>query len=227
MKKVVFAFLCAAVVFQGCSTMSKTAKGTLIGSGAGAVIGAGLGAVLGDSKGAAIGAAIGTAVGAGAGAAIGKKMQNKAEELAALENAQIETVKDQNGLQAIKVTFNSGILFPTNGSTLSAASKKELSTFAAKMADMKETDITILGHTDNTGSDAVNEKLSNKRAESVAAYLKSCGIDAGRMTTEGKSYLMPVADNATAEGRAQNRRVEIYISANENMIKAAEEGKLQ
>ena len=80
---------------------------------------------------------------------------------------------------------------------------------------------------DVTGSDAVNEKLSNKRAESVAAYLKSCGIDASRMTTEGKSYLMPVADNATAEGRAQNRRVEIYISANENMIKAAEEGKLQ
>ncbi len=227
MKKIVLAFLCAAVVFQGCSTMSKTAKGTLIGSGAGAVIGAGIGAVLGDSKGAAIGAAVGTAVGAGAGAAIGKKMQNKAEELAALENAQVETVEDQNGLQAIKVTFNSGILFPTNGSTLSQASKNELSTFATKMADMAETDITIFGHTDNTGSDAVNEKLSNKRAESVATYLKNCGIAASRMTTEGKSYSMPVADNATAEGRAQNRRVEIYISANENMIKAAEEGKLQ
>ena len=138
MKKVVLAFLCAAVVFQGCSTMSKTAKGTLIGSGAGAVIGAGLGAVLGDSKGAAIGAAIGTAVGAGAGAAIGKKMQNKAEELAALENAQIETVKDQNGLQAIKVTFNSGILFDTNKSDLKQASKNELSQFAIKMSDLPD-----------------------------------------------------------------------------------------
>ena len=207
--------------------MSKTAKGTLIGSGAGAVIGAGLGAVLGDSKGAAIGAAIGTAVGAGAGAAIGKKMQNKAEELAALENAQIETVKDQNGLQAIKVTFNSGILFDTNKSDLKQASKNELSNFASKMSDMQDTDITIYGHTDNTGSDAVNERLSNERAQSVANYLKNCGIASSRMTTEGKSYSMPVADNSTKEGRAQNRRVEIYITANQKMIEAAENGTLQ
>ena len=174
----------------------------------------------------AIGAAVGTAVGASAGAIIGKKMDKKAEELAALQNAQVEQVEDANGLQAIKVTFNSGILFPTNGSSLSADSKKELAQFAQKMSDMVDTDITIYGHTDNTGSDAVNEKLSAQRAESVATYLKSCGIAGSRMTTEGKSYSMPVADNATKEGRAQNRRVEIYISANEDMIKAAEDGKL-
>ena len=188
--------------------------------------GAGIGAAIGDGKGAAIGAAIGTAVGAGTGAVIGKKMDKKAEELAALQNAQVEQVEDANGLQAIKVTFNSGILFPTNGSTLSQTSKNELSQFATKMSDMQDTDITIYGHTDNTGSDAVNEKLSAQRAESVATYLKSCGIAGSRMTTEGKSYSMPVADNATKEGRAQNRRVEIYISANEDMIKAAEDGKL-
>lgn len=226
MKKVVLSFLCAAMVFSGCANMNKTGKGTLLGSGAGAIIGAGLGAVLGDSKGAAIGAAIGTAVGAGAGAVIGKKMDKKAEELEALENAKVETVEDQNGLQAIKVTFNSGILFPTNGSTLSQSSKNELSQFATKMSDMQDTDITIYGHTDNTGSDAVNEKLSNKRAESVASYLKNCGIAGTRITTEGKSYSMPVADNATAEGRSQNRRVEIYISANKNMIEKAENGTL-
>ena len=143
-----------------------------------------------------------------------------------MQSAQVEQVEDANGLQAIKVTFNSGILFPTNGSSLSADSKKELAQFAQKMSDMVDTDITIYGHTDNTGSDAVNEKLSAQRAESVATYLKSCGIAGSRMTTEGKSYSMPVADNATKEGRAQNRRVEIYISANEDMIKAAEDGKL-
>ena len=82
---------------------------------------------------------------------------------------------------------------------------------------MQETDITIYGHTDNTGSDAVNERLSNRRAESVAAYLKNCGIASSRMTTEGKSYSQPVASNETVEGRAQNRRVEIFITANETI----------
>lgn len=226
MKKIVLSFLCTAMIFSGCG-MSNTGKGALIGTGAGAAVGAGIGAIFGSEKGAAIGAAVGTAVGASAGALIGKKMDKKAEELAALENAQVETVEDANGLSAIKVTFNSGILFPTNGSTLSAASKTELKQFATKMADLADTDITIYGHTDNTGSDAVNEKLSAQRAESVATYLKSCGIAGERMTTEGKSYSMPVADNATKEGRAQNRRVEIFISANENMIKAAENGELK
>ena len=218
MKKVVLSFMCAAMVFSGCGTMSKTGQGTLLGSGAGAIIGAGIGA--------AIGAAIGTAVGAGTGAVIGKKMDKKAAELEALENAQVETVQDQNGLQAIKVTFNSGILFPTNGSTLSQSSKNELSQFASKMSDMQDTDITIYGHTDNTGSDAVNERLSNERAQSVANYLKNCGIASSRMTTEGKSYSMPVADNSTKEGRARNRRVEIYITANKTMIEKAENGTL-
>ena len=225
MKKAILSFLCAGMIFSGCG-MSNTGKGALIGTGAGAAVGAGIGAIFGNGKGAAIGAAVGTAVGASAGAIIGKKMDKKAEELAALQNAQVEQVEDANGLQAIKVTFNSGILFPTNGSSLSADSKKELAQFAQKMSDMVDTDITIYGHTDNTGSDAVNEKLSAQRAESVATYLKSCGIAGSRMTTEGKSYSMPVADNATKEGRAQNRRVEIYISANEDMIKAAEDGKL-
>ena len=228
MKKYVLSFMCVAIIFSGCSNMSKTGKGTLIGSGAGAAIGAGLGAIIGkDGKGAAIGAAIGTAVGAGAGAVIGKKMDKKAEELAALENAQIETVEDQNGLQAIKVTFNSGILFDTNKSDLKAASKSELNEFANKMSDMQDTDITIYGHTDSSGNDSINQPLSEKRAQSVANYLKNCGIASSRMTVEGMSSSMPVADNATKEGRAQNRRVEIYISANQKMIEAAENGTLQ
>ena len=223
MKKVIAFFLCGAMILSGCSSMSNLAKDALIGTGSGAAVGAGVGALIGkDGKSAAIGAAIGTAVGATAGAIIGKKMDKKAEELAALEAATVETVEDANGLEAIKVTFDSGILFATNKANLSDASKNNLSKFAAQMVDLPETDITIYGHTDNTGTAAVNEKLSLQRAQSVADYLKVCGINGSRMTVEGKSFNEPVASNDTAEGRAQNRRVEVYITANENMIKEAE-----
>ena len=224
MKKIVSLFLCASMVLivPGCSSMSKLAEGSLIGGGVGATVGAGVGAIAGkDGKSTAIGAAIGTVVGAGVGAIIGRKMDKKAEELAAIEAAQVETVEDANGLEAIKVTFDSGILFATNKADLSATSKASLKDFATKMADLPDTDITIYGHTDNTGSDAVNERLSLQRAESVEKYLKTCGIEKGRMYAEGKSYSMPVASNDTKEGRAQNRRVEIYITANKAMIDAA------
>ncbi len=218
----------ALVLLPGCGSMSQTAKGTAIGSGSGAVLGAIVGALISkDAKGAAIGAAVGTAVGAGTGAVIGKKMDKKAEELAALENAQIEKITDKNGLEGIKVTFNSGILFPLNGTSLSDASKKELKEFAQKMSDLPDTDITIYGHTDNTGSAEVNDRISRQRAEAVQAYLTSCGIASSRLTSQGLSFTDPVADNATAEGRAQNRRVEIYINANEAMIQAAENGTLK
>lgn len=225
MKKLALIFMIgAALIPTGCGTMSNTAKGTGIGAGAGAALGAAVGALIGkDVKGAAIGAAIGTAVGAGTGVIIGKKMDKKAEELATLENAEVETVTDTNGLQAIKVTFASGILFPLNGTTLNTDSKAELKEFANKMSDMTDTDITIYGHTDNTGTAEVNERISAQRAAAVESYLKSCGIASDRMTSEGKSYNEPVASNDTAEGRAENRRVEIYITANEDMISDAQQ----
>lgn len=227
MKKFICMAMVALVLLPGCGTLSQTAKGTAIGSGSGAALGAIIGSIISkDAKGAAIGAAIGTAVGAGTGALIGNKMDKKAEELAALENAQVETITDKNGLAGIKVTFNSGILFPLNGIQLSDASRKELKEFAQKMSDLQDTDITIYGHTDNTGTAEVNERISRQRAEAVQSYLQSCGIASSRLSSQGLSYTDPVADNATAEGRAQNRRVEIYISANENMIKAAENGTL-
>ena len=228
MKRITSLFLACAIILSGCSSMNKTGQGSLLGGGAGAVVGAAAGALISkDGKGAAIGAAIGTAIGAGAGAAIGHKMDKKAEELAALENAQVETITDVNGLEAIKVTFDSGILFPTNGTALSEASKTALSDFAAKMKDLPETDITVYGHTDNTGTEAVNERISNQRAAAVESHLAANGIAKARIHAEGKSFTMPVADNATVEGRAQNRRVEIYVSANEDMIKAAENGSLK
>ena len=227
MKKFVLMFLCGTMILSGCG-MSNTGKGSLIGSGAGAAIGAGLGYLIGkDGKGAAIGAAIGTAVGGGTGAIIGNKMDKKAEELAALENAQVETVEDANGLTAIKVTFDSGILFDFNKATLSAKAKQNLDKFAAEMTDLPDTDIAILGHTDNVGSAEANQRVSDNRAQAVSNYLQTKGIAAERITAEGHSYNDPVADNSTAAGRAQNRRVEVFIYANENMIKAAENGTLQ
>ena len=225
MKKIASILLCGILV-MGCG-MSNLGKGSLIGSGAGAVLGAGIGYLIGgDGQGAAIGAAVGTAVGGGTGAIIGHQMDKKAKELAELENAQVETVTDVNGLKAIKVTFDSGILFDFNKSTLKPEAKKQLETFAKDMADMPQTNINVYGHTDNIGSAEANKKVSDARARSVASYLMKHGIDDSRILAEGLSYDFPVADNSTEEGRAQNRRVEIYVSANEDMIKAAEEGKL-
>ena len=225
MKKIASILLCGVLV-MGCG-MSNLGKGSLIGSGAGAILGAGIGYLIGgDGQGAAIGAAVGTAVGGGTGAIIGNQMDKKAKELAELENAQVETVTDVNGLKAIKVTFDSGILFDFNKSTLKPEAKKQLETFALDMADMPQTNINVYGHTDNIGSAEANKKVSDARARSVAAYLMKHGIDDSRILAEGLSYDFPVADNSTEEGRAQNRRVEIYVSANEDMIKAAEEGKL-
>lgn len=227
MKKSIAILACAMTVLTGCATLNNLAKGSIIGGVGGGAVGAGVGAAIGGDKGAAIGAAIGTAVGAGAGAIIGNVMDKKAEELAALEAAQVETVEDANGLKAIKVTFDSGILFATNKSNLSAEAKSNLKKFADEMKDLSDTDITIYGHTDNTGSAEVNERLSLQRANAVSAELQADGIAKSRITTEGKSFTMPVADNSTAEGRAQNRRVEVFISANQNMIAAAENGELK
>ena len=227
MKKIILFLVCAPLIV-GCGAWSNLTNGALIGSGAGAALGAGIGYLIGkDGKSAAIGAAIGTAAGAGTGALIGKKMDKKAEELAALQNAEIETVEDVNGFKGIKVTFNGGILFDTNKAELSASAKAELQEFANKMADMEETNITIYGHTDNTGTYEVNQKVSNNRADAVEKYLKKCGIATSRMTAQGLAYDFPIADNETVEGRAQNRRVEIYITANEEMIEAANNGTLE
>lgn len=225
--------LSVGLIFSSCSsskwaTQSNQTKGGILGGAGGAAVGAGLGAILAkkSGKGAVIGAAVGGAVGTGAGILIGKKMDKQQAELERIEGAQVETVTDSNNLQAIKVTFDSGILFATGKSALSTASKEALVKFATSLKSTPETDVKIYGHTDNTGSREINEKLSNERAESVAKYLIENGVSGDRLATEGKAYDEPVASNETAEGRAQNRRVEIYITANENMIQQAEQGTL-
>ena len=134
---------------------------------------------------------------------------------------------DVNNLTAIKVTFDSGILFDFNKSNLSASAKNSLSQFAASLQNNPQTDVQIYGHTDNVGTRAANEKVSTQRAEEVRKYLVNSGVSNSRLTSQGLAYDYPVASNDTEAGRAQNRRVEIYISANDAMIKAAEAGTLK
>lgn len=216
------------LVSSGCNSMTQTGKGALIGGGGGAAVGAGLGAIIGGGKGAGIGSAIGAAVGAGAGALIGKKMDKQQAELQQelAEKAQVESVQDQNGLQAIKVTFNSGILFPTNGTSLSEQAKADLTAFASSLINNPDTNVQIFGYTDDTGSLAVNTRVADGRADAVKNYLLHSGVAASRLTAEGLPMTDYVASNATPEGRAQNRRVEIYITANQQMIQQAENGTL-
>ena len=213
---------------SGCGSMNNTGKGALIGGGGGAGIGAGLGALIGGGKGAGIGAAIGAAVGAGAGALIGRKMDKQKQELQEqlANSAEVSTVTDQNGLQAIKVTFNGGILFPTNGTTLNSSAKTDLTKFATSLINNPQTNVQVYGFTDNTGSLEVNQRVSTGRADAVRTYLINSGVAGSRITAEGLRMQDYVASNDTAEGRAQNRRVEIYITADKDMINAAENGTL-
>ncbi len=212
-----------------CNSMTNTGKGALIGGGGGTALGAGLGALIGGGKGAGIGAAIGAAVGTGAGVLIGQKMDKQQKELEAqlAEQAKIEQTTDQNGLQAIKVTFNGGILFPTNGTTLNANAKGDLTRFANNLINNPQTNVQIYGYTDNTGSMAVNTRVSEGRADAVMNYLINSGVAANRLSAQGIPMADYVASNDTPEGRAQNRRVEIYITANQQMIQQAEQQAAQ
>lgn len=219
----------AMMVGQTACNMSKTGKGALIGGGSGGAAGAGIGALIGGGKGAAIGAGVGAAVGAGVGALIGNKMDKQQKELEAqlAEQAKIEQTTDANGLQAIKVTFDGGILFPFNSYQLSEQAKKDLTAFAANLLQNPGTDVQIFGYTDNVGSLAANTKVADGRADAVKTYLMNSGVPATRLTAKGIPMADYVASNDTEAGRAQNRRVEIYIYASQEMIQQAEQGTLK
>jgi outer membrane protein OmpA-like peptidoglycan-associated protein len=215
--------LSAVILFASCSSMSKAVKGGLLGGGVGAALGAGVGALIGkDAKSAAIGAGIGTAVGATTGVIIGKKMDKAAAQAAAIEGARVDSIRDANNLKALKVTFDSGILFATGKSTLNAASKDALTKFSKILVANPTMDITVLGHTDNVGSLDTNQKLSQGRAQAVADFLKSQNVGEAQIKDIiGKNFSQPVADNATAAGKAANRRVEVYMYASAAMINDA------
>ena len=235
--KIMSLALCFALILSGCASMNNTTKGGLIGGGGGAAAGAIIGGLIGKGKGSAIGAGIGAVVGTGAGVLIGKKMDKAAAQAAAIEGAQVEQVTDNNGLQAVKVTFDSGILFGTGAATLSSSAKASLSKFANNVlkqnADM---DVDIYGYTDNQGwknstaeqSRQKNINLSQERAQSVSTYLMSCGVTTAQIKgVQGLGEENPVADNSTAAGRQENRRVEVYLYASPEMIQQAEAGTLQ
>lgn len=218
--------LCAALVLAGCG-MSKTGQGALIGGGGGAALGAIVGALAGNT---AIGAAVGGAVGAGAGAIIGKKMDKAKKEAEAIQNAQVEEVTDANGLEAVKMTFDSGILFATGKSELTAASKSSLQQLATVLKNNSDCDVSIQGYTDNQGwknstaeqSAQKNQALSLDRATSVSAYLQALSVPASQIkSVEGFGEANPVASNTTKAGQAQNRRVEVYMYASQKMIQDA------
>lgn len=223
--------MCIAVVF-GCST--KQGTGALIGTGGGAIIGAIVGKLAGNT---AVGAAVGGAVGAGAGAIIGKHMDKVAAQAKQIEDAKVEQVTDKNGLKAVKVTFDSGILFNTGSSTLSSSAKASLSKFAnTVLLKNTDADVSIQGYTDNQGwknstaeqSQQKNLALSQQRAQSVSSYLLGCGVSNTQIkSVDGFGEANPVADNSTKAGQEQNRRVEVYLYASEAMINAANNGTLQ
>ena len=222
--------LCAGMIMMGCNNLGK---GTTIGAVGGAVLGAVVGKLAGNT---AVGAAVGTAVGAGTGALIGKHMDKVKAQAEAVKNAQVESVTDANGLQAVKVTFDSGILFTTGSSTLSNVAKQSLSNFANVLKQNTDCDVAIQGYTDNAGwknstaaqSAEKNQKLSLQRAQAVTAYLQALGVSSAQIrSTEGFGEANPVADNSTSAGKAQNRRVEVYMYASEAMINAANNGTLQ
>ncbi|MGM9851656.1 MAG: OmpA family protein [Muribaculaceae bacterium] len=217
------------LVHSSCSTMTNTGKGALIGGGGGAAVGAGIGAIIGGGKGAGIGSAIGAAVGAGAGALIGRKMDKQQQELQAAlaEQATVEETTDQNGLQAIKVTFEGGILFDTGKYSISDQAKGNLAKFAQSLNSNPNTNVDIFGYTDNVGSFDVNDKLSRNRAGAVMSFLAERGVASSRMNAQGIPMADYVASNDTPEGRAKNRRVEIYITADQEMIRQAQAGTLQ
>ena len=197
-------------------------KGTVIGTAAGAILGGVLGNNLGKGKNAPLGAVLGGVVGGVAGNVIGNKMDKQAKEIKeTLPGAEVERVGD-----GIKITMNESIVtFAFDSSDLTALAKTNLDKLTKVLVDNPDTNITIYGHTDSKGADDYNQKLSERRANSVKSYLISKGIAASRLFASGEGESMPVASNDTEAGRAKNRRVEFAITANEKMINDAKQGQ--
>ena len=201
---------------MGCAEWNRTAKGAAIGAGAGGAAGGLIGYATGNT---AVGVLIGAAVGGTAGALIGNYMDKQVAEIERdIEGAKVERVGE-----GIKITFNSGILFDVNKANLKDYSRTELTKLATILNKYDDTNILLAGHTDSTGSDEYNLELSRSRAHSVADYLVIQSVNSERFSVYGYGEANPVATNDTDGGRAQNRRVEIAIWANEKLKKVAQE----
>ncbi|MEO7937580.1 MAG: OmpA family protein [Burkholderiaceae bacterium] len=205
-RKLVLALSAAALLLGGCANtgMSNTQRDAAIGAGVGAVAGAVIG---GGAKGALIGGALG-----GAGGYVWSK--HMADKKTAMERATQGTgvAVTQTADNQLKLEIPSDISFDTGRSDIKPNLRPILDQFASGLANQPNTEVRIIGHTDNVGSDAVNNPLSLQRAQSARDYLASRGVNANRIMIEGRGEHEPIATNATAEGRAHNRRVEVYLA---------------
>jgi outer membrane protein OmpA-like peptidoglycan-associated protein len=221
MKRTIILLLSAALFLatgMGCG-MSRKATVGAAGAGAGGVVGGVVGHQLGHT---ALGAIIGAAVGGTAGVLIGNEMDKRAAEMRQdMQGATIERVGE-----GIKITFDSGLLFDVNKSDLRPQAKMNIEKLAGTLSKYSDTNILVEGDTDNTGGDAYNLELSERRAQSVAGYLMALGVAGSRVSTVGLGESNPVATNDTDYNRQQNRRVEVAIFANEKLKEAAQNGKL-
>ena len=215
----------SALMLTSCESIqnaNNTQKGAAIGTASGAVIGGILGNNIGKGKNAALGAVLGGIVGGVAGGVIGNKMDKQAKDIKeALPGAQVERVGE-----GIKITLSENMVnFAFNSAELTSSAKTNLDKLATVLINNPDTNINIYGHTDNKGTAQVNQKISENRANSVKNYLISKGIASSRMITMGRGFSEPIASNDTDAGRAKNRRVEFAITANEEMIKDAQQGQ--
>jgi outer membrane protein OmpA-like peptidoglycan-associated protein len=203
------------LTFGACSSFNKTQKGAAVGT----VTGAAMGAVIGKASGnTGMGAIIGAAAGGTAGAIIGRQMDKQAEEIKkTIPEAQIIRVEE-----GIVVEFSSKVLFGFDRSDLSNNAKSNLDKLVTILNEYKDTNIEIQGHTDSRGTAAYNQNLSEKRSQTVANYLVNRGVAVSRLSVIGFGESLPKYLNNTEEGRDNNRRVEFLISANDKMIKDAE-----
>jgi outer membrane protein OmpA-like peptidoglycan-associated protein len=216
MKKIAI-YISAFLMLAGCKTMNKTQMGTA----GGVAVGATVGAIVGKNS--VVGALIGAAVGGTAGYFIGKSMDKQANELKQnIPNAQIERVGE-----GINLTFDSGLLFALDSDALSDSAKENITKAAEVFKKYPDTYLLIEGHTDDTGSDDHNMKLSKRRANSVSNFLKGKGISSERITTKWYGEAQPKFPNDNEGNRKLNRRVEVGIYANDNMKKDAADGKIK
>ncbi|PRY98269.1 OmpA family protein [Marinilabilia salmonicolor] len=207
--------LCSAFFISGCASWNKTQKGAAVGTVAGGAAGAVIGRA---SDNTALGAIIGAAAGGAAGAVIGRQMDKQAEEIEkSVPDAKVERVGE-----GIVVEFSSNILFGFDESNLSQDAKKNLDKLVVVLESYADTNIEIQGHTDSKGSEAYNQNLSEQRARMVSRYLSANGVAYSRLNVKGFGETAPRYENDTANGRAQNRRVEFLITANEKMKAEAE-----
>jgi outer membrane protein OmpA-like peptidoglycan-associated protein len=205
-----------AMLATGCKTMNRSQKGAAVGAGGGAAVGAVVGRALGNT---AMGAIVGAAVGGTAGAVIGRKMDKQAEEMKqVLGDAEVRRVGE-----GIVVEFKEKILFGFNKADLGTSADASLAKLDNVLTKYPDTNIEIIGHTDDKGTDAYNQQLSERRAASVAAHLRQNGVAAARIKTRGMGESDPKVPNESDASRAENRRVEFVITANEKMVNEAKQ----